>query len=273
MTQKPQKSARYLSLADDIRQQIESGQLQAGQKLPSHRELAKANETTLMTTRRALELLVAQGFLLIEHGNGTFVADQQLHEADLPLFSLKSQLAQKALATENRIVATFFDLDEEIEACLALGLASAEKLCMVERVRLINGQAAIFQRSFLPTQYASVLDHMSAEASLYDLLSQTEGRPVSHAKEYLNPINLPRYEATQLQTRNRTAAWFSARVSSLQNGQAVIYDQAFIRRDCMLLIVDRFGAMINSSLQWNSVQADQLHNIFRQALSAEMESL
>jgi GntR family transcriptional regulator len=60
-------------IADDLRTAIESGELTAGQKLPSERELATRYGTARNTAREAFRLLEMAGLVDIEHGSGVFV--------------------------------------------------------------------------------------------------------------------------------------------------------------------------------------------------------
>lgn len=60
-------------IADDLRTAIESGELTAGQKLPSERELAARYGTARNTAREAFRLLETAGLVDIEHGSGVFV--------------------------------------------------------------------------------------------------------------------------------------------------------------------------------------------------------
>jgi GntR family transcriptional regulator len=60
-------------IADELRAAIESGELTAGQKLPSERELAARYGTARNTAREAFRLLETAGLVDIEHGSGVFV--------------------------------------------------------------------------------------------------------------------------------------------------------------------------------------------------------
>jgi GntR family transcriptional regulator len=60
-------------IAADLRAAIESGELTAGQKLPSERELAARYGTARNTAREAFRLLETAGLVDIEHGSGVFV--------------------------------------------------------------------------------------------------------------------------------------------------------------------------------------------------------
>ena len=76
----------YEQIADQIRSQIMSGALAAGDALPSMRVLAKELRISVITTKRAYEELERDGFLDNVPGKGCFVAPQNrelLREAQL----------------------------------------------------------------------------------------------------------------------------------------------------------------------------------------------
>lgn len=66
----------YAQIARQIKQQILSGQLHAGDPLPSIRLLAKELRISVITTKRAYEELEADGFIVTQAGRGSFVAAQ-----------------------------------------------------------------------------------------------------------------------------------------------------------------------------------------------------
>jgi GntR family transcriptional regulator len=60
-------------IAADLRTAIEAGELTAGQKLPSERDLAAQYGTARNTAREAIRLLEAAGLVDVEQGRGVFV--------------------------------------------------------------------------------------------------------------------------------------------------------------------------------------------------------
>ncbi|MFF4387146.1 GntR family transcriptional regulator [Streptomyces sp. NPDC001552] len=60
-------------IADDLRHQISSGQLKAGERLPSEAQLATRYTVSTATLRSALALLQGEGLVEKIHGNGNFV--------------------------------------------------------------------------------------------------------------------------------------------------------------------------------------------------------
>ena len=76
----------YEQIADQVKSQILSGTLAAGDALPSMRLLAKELHISVITTKRAYEELEREGFLQNIPGKGCFVAPQNrelLREAQL----------------------------------------------------------------------------------------------------------------------------------------------------------------------------------------------
>ena len=65
----------YHQLEIAIQEQIESGLLAVGDPLPPERDIAKTNDISLATVRRALQNLVQKGFLHRIQGKGTFVSN------------------------------------------------------------------------------------------------------------------------------------------------------------------------------------------------------
>ena len=76
----------YQQIADQVKEQVCSGALAAGDALPSMRLLAKELRISVITTKRAYEELERDGFLENVPGKGCFVAPQNkelLREAQL----------------------------------------------------------------------------------------------------------------------------------------------------------------------------------------------
>ncbi len=63
---------RYVSIADDLQKQIESGEVSDGERLPSQHEMAKLYGVSLTTLRSAVDLLEQRGLVRSAHGLGTF---------------------------------------------------------------------------------------------------------------------------------------------------------------------------------------------------------
>lgn len=68
----------YEQITSQIKQMIISGELEAGQLLPSMRMLAKELRISVITTKRAYEDLERDGFIYTVVGKGSFVAEKNM---------------------------------------------------------------------------------------------------------------------------------------------------------------------------------------------------
>lgn len=65
----------YLQLKEMLQCQIEQGIYLAHQRLPSERELCRHYDLSRMTARKALQVLIAEGFAYTRLGKGTYVSN------------------------------------------------------------------------------------------------------------------------------------------------------------------------------------------------------
>ncbi len=67
--------AKYQQIADRLRDQIDSGALQPGERLPSEPDLVRQFDASRNTVRLAIALLTNQGLVVTRQGLGTFVTE------------------------------------------------------------------------------------------------------------------------------------------------------------------------------------------------------
>lgn len=95
----------YEQIVSQIKQQIMSGELKAGEAMPSMRKLAKDLHVSVITTQRAYDDLSRDGFIITIPAKGTFVSSQNQdfirEENRRKVESLLTQAAE--LAKENGI--------------------------------------------------------------------------------------------------------------------------------------------------------------------------
>jgi len=74
-----EKSLKYSQLMEDLKNQILSGQIKAGDKLPSENVLAATYGVSRQTVRKALQILENEDYIFAEHGRGTFCSERMRH--------------------------------------------------------------------------------------------------------------------------------------------------------------------------------------------------
>jgi GntR family transcriptional regulator of arabinose operon len=74
-----QKQLKYFQIMEDLKEQIFSGKLQPGDKIPSENQLAENYQVSRQTVRKAIEMLVNEGYVYAQHGKGTFCSERVRH--------------------------------------------------------------------------------------------------------------------------------------------------------------------------------------------------
>jgi GntR family transcriptional regulator len=234
------KQPRYLSIASTIRRKISDGHFSPSLLLPSQKELARIFQTSVMTVRQALSVLEREGLIVFEHGVGTFVAPGGVNDRVLRLQGFQDEMEERSIRISTKILEKSLSVLEEKLS----GLLSAEptqRVCRIIRLRFLDEQPIVVQRSYLPGRYSNVLRNYTEDKSLYSHIGQTSGQILIRSHEIIRPIALPEEEATLLRRPEGTPAFLSLRLSSNLAGEAVLYDEAYLVGDRIFLTSQRLG--------------------------------
>src|SRR3954447_12720768 len=169
----------YKKIQNAIRTRIESLELQAGDSVPSERELARIHKVSLMTARHALAGLEREGIVERRRGAGTFVAPPRIHFNKL--MSYTEQMASRGLAAGSKVVAAkIIEQDEEIAARLMIPAAS--KMVKIERVRHTSEEPFALETCYLEAErFPGLVREALGRSSLFARLEQDFGVQLTYA--------------------------------------------------------------------------------------------
>ena len=91
----------YLTIRDALAEDIRSGELAPGARLPSERELAARHDVARMTARKALGLLESEGAIYSVDRQGYFVSPPRLRYNPASPANLMRQIREQGLLAEN----------------------------------------------------------------------------------------------------------------------------------------------------------------------------
>lgn len=190
--------ARYAALAAALKSRIVGGQWSPGSALPAEHVLAAEHGVALGTMRRALELLVAQGLVVREHGRGTFVRAGLEGATMLRFFRFGASPDE---TPRSRILARQV-LAAPGEIALALGIGAGEQALRLKRLRSLGGQPCLYEEIWLPLPlFAALADDASSDAwgdLLYPLFARRCGVHVHRALDTIAFAHLPAAAARAL---------------------------------------------------------------------------
>ncbi|MEK5179704.1 trehalose operon repressor [Paenibacillus odorifer] len=177
---------KYLQIYNEYSNQIHSGQLLPGTKLPSESELAEAYATSRETVRKALNLLFREGYIHKIKGRGSFVLD--MTRMDFPVTGLISfkEMAD-TLGTDSRTLVER-TIQEPAGSALArhLQIPPETLVWKVVRAREIEGERIILDKDYFRADIVSFLSAEIAEGSIYEYLELELGLKISYAKKLIS---------------------------------------------------------------------------------------
>jgi GntR family transcriptional regulator len=150
----------YRQIADDLRRQIETGQLRRGEQLRTEIELRDHYSASRNTIRDAIKLLVTRGLIETRPGQGTFVVEKiepfvtTLSDPDtggageVGVYEPAAETVQRRDASASAVRLEIQVADDQIAADLEI----TEKTTVISRhqTRFIDGTPWSMQTSFYP---------------------------------------------------------------------------------------------------------------------------
>ena len=182
---------KFFKIYLELREQIENKQYKANSILPSENELARKYNVSRETIRKALLLLLENGYIHKIQGKGSIVLD--VHRYRLPvtgILSFKERHQFQDLEAKTKVI-----INEEIEApdfLVKLGVVQpGEKLTYLLRQRIVNGEAVILDKDYIKKNTIGNLPTNRVEESLYEYLEKDLGIKISYGnKDFkIEPVN------------------------------------------------------------------------------------
>lgn len=246
-----QRVPKYLAIYRALAAEISDGTHQPGAALPPQRQLADRFGVTLMTVRQALRTLQDDGLVEARPGTGTFVRRPGFAYHLTGLRSLSEELTGQGLDLRTEVLsADLVSAPEEVAA--RLGLAPGARVLAVDRLRSASPEPGapvvplLLQTSFLTERLGGLLDVAELRHhSLYRLLGERLGRPVTSAEERLQAVALTEREAALLDRPVGSPALLSRRLSRDEAGNPLVDDRAIMVGDGTVVVAERAATEVS----------------------------
>ncbi|HVG69231.1 MAG TPA: GntR family transcriptional regulator, partial [Gaiellales bacterium] len=167
----------YRMIADDIA----SGRLRAGDRLPAERELCQQLSVSRTTVRRAFAALVEDGLIESAAGRGAFVTNDSLAEPPNALMSFSELGARRGLHPTS-VVLTRELRQATIEQAELFHIAPGAAVFVLERLRKLDDVPVAVDEAVVPLRRAPELESVDfAAESLYAVLDRNGCAPMRAA--------------------------------------------------------------------------------------------
>jgi len=165
-------SAKYQQIADRLRDQIDSGALQPGERLPSEPDLVRQFDASRNTVRLALASLTNQGIVVTRQGLGTFVT-----EPARPFTALLSRVTtQPPVQSTSTVLPEVSRADTEAETSRLIVEKSPASVSVAEKLEIAPGDLVVIRR-----RSGTVGDVPWMMMASYFPLDIAEGTPLEQA--------------------------------------------------------------------------------------------
>ena len=179
----------YQDLLDKIKQRV----IQPNTYLPSENELMKQYGASRDTVRKALNLLLQNGYIQKNKGKGSLVLD--MDRIAFPVSGVTSfKELQKTLHGDVETIVNMF-LEEEIPNELKEDLyMDSGKIYHIERIRKIDGEKVILDTDYLNGKVVNGLKIEHAKNSLYEYIEKELGLKISFARKEITVVKATQRE-------------------------------------------------------------------------------
>ncbi|MDY3024752.1 MAG: GntR family transcriptional regulator [Streptococcus hyovaginalis] len=166
-------------MASDIRQKIQDDTYSVHSSLPNGKSLSQVYGVSLMTLKRALDLLVAEGYLIRRRGSGTFVRDWK--SAQIPhVYTLNGATEDYGDKVRTEVI-NFDVISANAQVAEKLSIGLDDFVYKIVRLRHIESRPSIMEYTYMPIDIIPNLKRDHLESSVYHYIETVLGRKIHSA--------------------------------------------------------------------------------------------
>ncbi|RSD25141.1 GntR family transcriptional regulator [Mesobacillus subterraneus] len=220
----------YHQLEEYIKAQIDSGELQPDETIPSERVYADMFQISRMTIRQALTNLVNDGYLYRQKGKGTFVNKKKVEQRLQGLTSFTEDMKERGFTPGSRLV-SFEIIPAGREIADRLHLNENTPVYEIKRVRLADNVPMALETTYLPANLVKGLTEEIINQSLYQYIEEKLSLVIHEATQQIEASIAKEPELRLLDIEKGSPVLLILRTSSLKDGTPFEFVKSAYRAD------------------------------------------
>lgn len=140
----------YVEISDRIGEQIRSGKLQAGTRVPGEREIQERHGVSSTVARAVIARLRSQGLIISQQGKGSFVAPQPE-----PIISIRDGRDVRAEGDDRLLTAHRAEIDASQDVAKSLGLTTGDRITQVLYRWTVNSDVVEISEYYEPHHFSA----------------------------------------------------------------------------------------------------------------------
>ena len=228
----------YQQLASILRQQIDAGKLVPGATLPPESSLTRKYRVSRITTRQALDLLVAEGLIVRKQGKGTYVCPPKIQQNLESLQGFAELMAKHGAEQAMQVIES-----KSVAACAsvtsALKLAPTEQVWRIKRRHLLKNTPIAYAVIYLPDHLGHTFKLAQIRTiPIYTLLTQNAHIKIKRATQVVRALGADQETAAILHVPRGTPLMMIERTTFAEDETPVEYILFYYRGDSYELAVE-----------------------------------
>lgn len=216
---------KYIVISNDIRNKIVTGEYKANEKIPFEKELCINYESSKMTIKKALDILVTEGLIIKRRGSGTFVKD--ISPREMERLSLANQFRGTTALNPNKTVLSkilnfsIIPCPEEVQS--KLNLTEESFVYDIYRVRHIDGRPTVMEKMYMPIDLIPRLKEKTIKYSIYEYIEEELNLVIQSGHRNISARKATDFEAENLQLEKGDPVVVAQQIGYLDTGAAFEY--------------------------------------------------
>lgn len=219
----------YQQLADEIKGQILSGELQDSDKLMTEAELGEVYHVSRITVRKAINVLAESGYVTKKQGIGTFVTTNKLNRV---IKNKVLSFTEMCEAEGKKASAEILSVEWEkpsAKVTRKLRLQKDEKVLRLVRLRKNDGKIVMLEDTCLAARYGYVSEG-NLNGSIYEII-RSHGTEIVHATKEIGICYATEQEAKLLEVEPKQPLLLHYDVAMDEKGEEILCSKLLINAE------------------------------------------
>nr|WP_281180680.1 GntR family transcriptional regulator [Alicyclobacillus kakegawensis] len=222
-------------------EQIKSGKLVRGDRVPTEEQLGEMFQVSRMTARRALNDLAREGWIVRRQGIGSFVSEPAIQRNLASLTTLTEELQQMGYTRLNSRVLSWNKLRAPTPIAKIFNISVQAPVLRIERVRYTGDVPIAFQILWFMFEPTWGLTRADLEGgSLYEILERRTGMAVEWAQQRIDAVSAVASHAKWLEVNTGVPLLKVTRRAYFTDGSPLEFAKTYYRSDRYSFQIDLY---------------------------------
>lgn len=225
----------YVQLEQIIKSKIMTGELSAGEQIPTEKQLAETYRVSSITARQAVLNLVQEGLLSRKQGKGTFVQEGVTSTKNIMTLSVRGDIndvVPEGLASQKVEVLDMDRIGVPKRVAKALEMEEGEEVLRIRRTRSENGVPISYIKNYLPMEIGEKIE--KKDLLTYPMLHVLRNKlllPLKRGVQYIVAVVADYEIASALSVSISSPALYLETIIYVDGEKPLEFVQTFYRSD------------------------------------------